>query len=360
MKKFFFLIQIIFLVNIVSSAQLAEPLFFKEKIHDFGEILEQQGNADYEFVFTNNSGRPVRIISVQASCGCTTPAWTREAVAPGKTGFIKASYDPKGRPGYFNKSLTVTTDLSGSPVVLQIKGNVVDRLTVRDELLLVANGNLRLKSSSFNLGKIFLNKETSPSEIIIVNEGKEKIDFTGVVTPAYIQVTPPQSLESGERGVIKIKYDAKAKNQYGFQSDNIELKTTDVMNPIKSFSVYATIEEFFPTLTPEELAKAPVLMVDRYEIDFVRSARGPIIEQSVSIQNKGKKNLELRYIQSNCTCVVATVAKQVLKPGEAITMTVNFMTEGRGGTQNKAITVYSNDPRNPVQRITVKGYIEED
>lgn len=345
----------------ISSAfgQLAEPLFFKEKIHDFGEILEQQGNADYEFIFTNNSGRPVRVITVQASCGCTTPGWSKEAVAPGKSGFIKASYDPKNRPGYFNKSLTVTTDLGGNPVVLQLKGNVVDRLTVKDESLSAANGNLRLKNSSFNLGKLFINKEASVSAFAVVNEGKDKIDFTGVKAPAYIQVTTPPSLNPGEHGIINIKYDARAKNLYGFQSDNIELKTTDALNPLKSFSVYATIEEFFPSLTAEELAKAPMLVISQYEIDFLRMKRVPVIENSVVIQNKGKKDIELRYIQSNCSCVVATSDKQVLKPGEAATLAIKFITEGREGTQNKAITIYSNDPRNPVQRITVTGYIED-
>ena len=345
----------------LSSAysQLAEPLFFKEKTHDFGEILEQQGNADYEFVFTNNSGRPVRIISVQASCGCTTPDWSKDAVVPGKSGFIKASYDPKGRPGYFNKSLTVNTDLSGNPVVLQIKGTVVDKIIVKDETLSAVNGNLRLKNTSFSLGKIFNNKEISTKEFAIANEGKKKIDFIEVIAPSYIQVIPPPTLQPGERGVIKLRYDAKATNQYGFQSDNIELKTTDSLNANKSFSVYATIEEFFPVLKPEELAKAPVLMADKYEIDFLRVNKDQYVEKTVILQNRGKRNLELRYIQTNCSCVVASLDKQVLKPGETASLLVKFITEGRGGTQNKAITVYSNDPRNPVQRITITGYIED-
>lgn len=359
MKRLSFIIIALMVHSSNGYAQLAEPLFFKEKIHDFGELLQQQGNADYEFVFTNNSGRPVRIISVQASCGCTTPDWSKEAVAPGKTGFIKASYDPKGRPGYFNKSLTVTTDLSGNPVVLQIKGTVVDKLTVKDEALSAANGNLKLKNSSFSLGKIFINQNVSTTEFAVVNEGKVKIDFKEVVAPLYIQVVTPPSLQPGERGAIKLIYDAKAKKQYGFQSDNIELKTTDSLNPSKSFPVYATIEEYFPPLKAEELAKAPMLVVDKYEINFGRAKEDQNVENTLSLQNKGKKNLELRYVQTNCSCVVASSDKQVLKPGEVSTLTVKFITEGRGGTQNKAITIYSNDPRNPVQRITVTGYVEE-
>jgi hypothetical protein len=338
---------------------LAEPLFFREKIHDFGEILEQKGNANYEFIFTNNSGRPVRIISVQASCGCTTPGWTKEPVAPGKNGFIKASFDPKGRPGYFNKSLTVMTDLSGTPITLQIKGSVVEKLTVSEESLTVANGNLKLKSSSFSMGKVFINKEAASGEFGVINDGKEKIEFNEVTTPPHILVTVPKALQAGERGLIKIKYDAKAKKQYGFQVDNIELKTTDALNPIKSFPVYATLEEFFPPLSPEELAKAPLLVIDRYEINFYKVKKGVDVEQPVTFQNKGKKNLEIRYIQSNCSCVTAQADKQVIKPGETGTITIKLLTQGRSGSQNKAITIYTNDPHNPVQRITITGIIEE-
>lgn len=358
MRAIGFLAIYIFTVSNVFG-QLAEPLFFKEKTHDFGEVLEQQGHADYDFIFTNNSGRPVRIISVQASCGCTTPGWTKEAVAPGKTGFIKASFDPKGRPGYFNKSLMVMTDLSGNPITLQIKGTVVDKLTVRDELLTASNGNLKLKNNSFSLGKVFINKEATSTEFAVVNDGKEIINFSEVIAPSYIHVTPPKTLQPGERGVIKIKYDAKVKKQYGFQVDNIELKTTDASNPIKAFPVYTTIEEFFPVLSAEEMSKAPLLVMDRYEVNFFKVKKGVEVMNPVTFQNKGKKNLELRYIQSNCSCVVASADKQVLKPGETATVSIKFITEGRSGSQNKAITIYSNDPRNPVQRVTITGVIED-
>jgi hypothetical protein len=137
------------------------------------------------------------------------------------------------------------------------------------------------------------------------------------------------------------------------------LRTSDVLQPTKSFSVYATIEEYFPTLSPEEQAKSPILLMDTYTVDFLRVKPGVEIENTILLQNKGKKNLELRFIQSNCSCLVTTLDKQLLKPGEFAKITLKFNTEGRNGTQNKAITVYSNDPKNPVQRITVTGYVEE-
>src|SRR6478609_2824305 len=145
----------------LGTAQQVEPLNFREKSFNFGEIIEDGGNADHEFVFTNTSGRPVSILAVQASCGCTTSGWTKQPIGPGKTGFVKASFDPKGRPGYFNKTLTVTTGLSGGPIILEIKGQVV--ITKREANAAeypVKKGNLSFKSGSFNLGKVYNNKES--------------------------------------------------------------------------------------------------------------------------------------------------------------------------------------------------------
>jgi hypothetical protein len=73
------------------EAQQVRAITFREDIFDFGNVSEQGGPVTHEFVFTNNSGRPVKVLSVQASCGCTTPGWSKEVVAPGKTGFIQAS-----------------------------------------------------------------------------------------------------------------------------------------------------------------------------------------------------------------------------------------------------------------------------
>jgi hypothetical protein len=87
---------------------------FKSENHDFGKIKE--------FV---NTGKGALIISnVAASCGCTTPDWTREPIAPGKTGKIKAVYNSQGRPGQFTKQVTVTSNAAEATKVLTISGLV--------------------------------------------------------------------------------------------------------------------------------------------------------------------------------------------------------------------------------------------
>ena len=354
------LTSLLILAHFGAAAQQVEPILFSEKTHDFGEITEVGGPAGHDFLFTNNTGRVIRILSVQTSCGCTTPAWTKDPVQPGKTGFVKASFDPKGRPGYFNKSLTVMTDFDGNPIALQIKGQVVGKRTEADSADYPAQiGNLRFKFNSFNLGKIFINRVPSLKEFQVYNAGNKTVNFTGIIIgPAYIRVETPKALTPGETGSVKVGYDAKLRNQFGFVSDNVEISTDDEAQPVKSFSVYATIEEFFHPLSALELANAPVMRIDVAMIDLGRIHQGNVLEREIIIKNPGKRELQIRFVQGNCSCVTASIEPIKITAGGEGKLKISLTTQGRAGLQQKAVTIYSNDPRNPVQRITITGYIE--
>jgi hypothetical protein len=107
---------------VTKSANLnPENMAFKTEVHDFGTIAEGPA-ADYEFTFTNTGKEPIIIQHVQASCGCTTPSYSKDPVLPGKTGTIKASYNTAGRPNAFTKTITITSNAGNK--VLTIKGNV--------------------------------------------------------------------------------------------------------------------------------------------------------------------------------------------------------------------------------------------
>ncbi len=96
---------------------------FEKEVHDFGNVKEGT-QAEYVFKFVNVGKEPLVITNVQASCGCTTPKWTKEPVKPGETGQVTAIYNSKGRPGNFNKAVTITSNAKTAQKVLFIKGNV--------------------------------------------------------------------------------------------------------------------------------------------------------------------------------------------------------------------------------------------
>jgi len=116
------LIPVFILVALGTS--LAQGVMkFKEETHNFGKI-PQGTPVSTEFVFTNTGNAPIVLSEVKASCGCTTPEWTKTPVLPGKTGVIKATYNAAA-PGSFNKSITVTSNAESPSITLFLKGEVV-------------------------------------------------------------------------------------------------------------------------------------------------------------------------------------------------------------------------------------------
>jgi hypothetical protein len=85
-----------------------------------GEIVR------HTFSFTNTGTEPLQIQNARASCGCTTPNWTKEPIAPGESGEIQVEFNSKGRVGLQNKTVTVTGNFEGQITkTLKIRGEVV-------------------------------------------------------------------------------------------------------------------------------------------------------------------------------------------------------------------------------------------
>lgn len=128
-KKVFSLFFALFAGILFAQAQSQAPntnqksaLKFEETEHNFGEV-PQNVPAVYEFKFKNTSKQPVQIVNVKTSCGCTTPFYTKDPVAPKKSGVVKVSYNA-ATLGVFTKTITVTTS-EGATIYLTIRGTVV-------------------------------------------------------------------------------------------------------------------------------------------------------------------------------------------------------------------------------------------
>lgn len=103
-----------------------EEITVDKTIHDFGTIKESKGNVSAVFTIKNMANVPIILSKVRASCGCTTPEWTKEPIAPGKTGKVTATYNPKGA-GPFEKSITINISVGDKTrtIVVKVKGTVV-------------------------------------------------------------------------------------------------------------------------------------------------------------------------------------------------------------------------------------------
>lgn len=99
----------------------SKTLQLKETEHDFTKI-PQGKPVYYDFEIVNTGKEPLKLDDVHASCGCTTPEWSTEPIAPGSTAKIKVGYNAASE-GYFEKFITITYNKNETEQ-LKIKGTV--------------------------------------------------------------------------------------------------------------------------------------------------------------------------------------------------------------------------------------------
>ena len=88
-----------------SGLKVADVAKFSAETIDMGKL--KQGNpTKATFIVTNISKEPLIIEQANPTCGCTISDYTKEPIAPGKTGVINATYNA-ANAGHFDKHLTV-------------------------------------------------------------------------------------------------------------------------------------------------------------------------------------------------------------------------------------------------------------
>lgn len=357
MKKLTLILIANFIIAFCLFAQKG-VLQFENKTHSFGSINEAAGPVTYEFQFTNTGTDPVIVSNVKASCGCTTPGWSKEPVMPGKEGFIKVKYNPANRPGAFTKTLTISSNTNPATLVLYIKGNVSPKPKSPTQAYPKKMGNIRLRSDNLNLGRVKVNKIVT-KEFSVYNDSEEPVTFTDkIIAPKHIQITiEPKTIKPKEKGTIKVTYDPTKKGEWGYVSYGIELYTNEAKDSKKVLNVVGTMEEYFPPLSEEEKAKAPKISFDKKSHDFGEVKEGNKASTTFQITNNGKQKLILRKVHANCECTTAKPSKTQLKPGETIDIDVIFDSTGRKGKQIKTITVISNDPSSSYNTLRINANV---
>lgn len=105
------------------AGKLPKISFDEKGIYDFGQLTEGD-TVEHVFTFTNTGEFPLIINNITASCGCTTPEWPREPIAPGTKSSIKVRFNSRGKMGQQNKTITVFANTDPAMTDLQFKAMV--------------------------------------------------------------------------------------------------------------------------------------------------------------------------------------------------------------------------------------------
>jgi hypothetical protein len=353
MKK----ISVLFSLCLLSIAVWAQTgvMTFENMSHDFGTIKEELGSVTYDFKFTNTGKAPLIISNVKASCGCTTPDWTKDPVLPGKTGFIRAVYSTANRPGAFNKSLTITANTEPATTSLFISGTVTPKPKSPEEEYPKIVGNVRYTSDVLDFGRI-TTKDTISRVFDLYNTGATPITFLapqGLPKHLTAKITP-MTVGNKQISKLKITYDPKKKNDFGQVSDLITITTNEPAANKKVFSVKADINEYFPPLSAQALALAPKIELSGSPVEMGTVKAKSVTTAYIDFTNTGKQDLVIRKVRTSGSNLNAHTEKTTIKAGMKGRIKITYTAGDKPTLETFLVWIYSNDPAMPTQQASVK------
>ena len=351
------------LVAVAMMAQQA-VITFEKTDHDFGKINEADGRVTTVFTFKNEGMEPLVLSNVRASCGCTTPKWPRQPIEPGQTGEITVTYNPNGRPGRFNKTVTITSNATEPTTRVTIKGEVIPKPAKPVDKYPVKMGELSLKQKEVNFARI-PNTATKTAEIEYANQTDHEISIA--IVPAKGQdkyldaIVTLENVKPNETGKVQIALTPQYGNVFGPIEGSflMVIGGKQIDSDEYKIIVRADIEEDFSALTPEDHRNAPILDMAA-TINMGAIAAGKTGKRVAEITNVGADALKIHRVLNNSKELRASINKTVLKNGKSAQLKLEVPTTGlKAGNYSRQLTLITNDPAKPRFIVTINWTIAE-
>ncbi|RKR84766.1 uncharacterized protein DUF1573 [Mucilaginibacter gracilis] len=109
--------------------------------------------------------------------------------------------------------------------------------------------------------------------------------------------------------------------------------------------------------TAAQIAMAPVITFESDSYDFGKIKEGDKVSHNFKFTNSGKSPLIISSAVASCGCTTPEWPKEPVKPGDSGVIKVTFNSAGKGGLQDKLITITANTI--PAQNLAhLKGEVE--
>jgi hypothetical protein len=365
MKNAMFLLKVSFLlvsctVEVNSQEVEQTGLVWENNLINLGAVLAENGDGIADYYYLNKTDSNVYIKEVITDCSCAVADYSKDTLAPDKTGYLRIAYDPKSRGGTFSKMILVKSNVNPEGDSLFLEGINVPYPGEPEAYYKVKREGLGFVFNQNNLGTLFTNKtKIKPVDFFNFNDFPVQLDPKQDSLPPYVNIQMiPKVVNSGERGVLVIEYDPAVRNDLGFVRDTLII---DVLSKIPfDIPIYllATIHEYFDPVLLSQIDEVPKLVVDEMEIDLGKISPENVVSRILTIENSGSQTLNIRKIVTNCGCLQYELSGMNLQSGEKRDLVFTFDPKGRRGIDHKTITFFSNDPLTPTKTVVIKSRID--
>lgn len=324
--------------------------------YDFGVFEEDSGTVYCEFMMVNESSEPIAIVSARANCGCTRPEFSHSPVAPGDTLKIRVGYNPAGRPGRFTKKVFV--DCSGAPSrsTLTISGTVIGSSNTLRSHYPIEVGPVRLRTTTISYGRV-LKGETMGQYIDAYNASADTLRPRVKNAPKGINVMmQPAEVPPGEQFIISTVLHSQQIPRWGTVTDSLTFYPDRNATQGRKIETVVNLEEDFRRLTPEQLAKAPMIDTSTIAVDLRQLSHSAApLKESFTVKNIGKSPLIIRDIACADPAVTADMKVRTIKPGKSAKVDL-IIDPGKVHSRdllNARVVITANDPAHPSTTVRV-------
>lgn len=357
-------IQAVIVVILLTSvlpcrAQDDSPLKFRETEWNFGEIMEDGGVVSHKFIFRNSGAVPVAIDRANASCGCTTPSYTRSLVQPGGEGSVTVSFDPMGYPGIVSKSVVVVSGGGKYYDLLVIGGKVIPRRkTVEEEYPHELAGGLRVDNTVLAFGQV---AQGGASSMVVryINTSDKAVKLEAVQEDGngLLEIHAPQTVCAGCRGEITFTYDlTENQGRYGMTEDTVRLIVDGHPSQKMIYAIMTGVDDFASRDT--DTAPRMTLNGQFHNFGEIRRRTMPYTYR-ITLTNDGKEQLNIRSVSEKSGMRATLRAGMTIAAGESLPFDVLLYSDKyRSGELLENIVVVTDDPVRPVREIRVSAKIK--
>jgi hypothetical protein len=348
----------LFTLNLEAQTLDRKLLTWERKTINIGAVLEEKGPVETVFYAVNLNLEDILFTDVVTDCGCTTVDFTKDTLATDKIGSIRVRFDPDHRGGEFSKVIIVRTNEDIYGDTLYLEGINMPIPENKEMAYPHRIGNLGFRLSAINMGNVFTN-EPKVKYVEVHNFGRDTVALNThqEFLPDYIQVSmEPAQLQSDQRGLLLLTYDGAIKGDLGYFDESLNLTLND--NEQLSLRLMTVVYEHFAPVPKSMEKTVPRLGLSEMEIDFKEISSNRKVSKTIFITNLGRENLLIKKLTSTCSCLDLNVSKTEIEAGERAELNIEFDPKGRRGIDHKHITLFSNDPINPVKTIIIKSSIK--
>lgn len=358
------------MVAVATSCLAQSEVRWLEREHDFGVINEDDGKVSCKMRMVNVGDQSVYITRVQSTCGCTATNYTRTPIAPGDTAMVNITYNPANRPGIFKKDVFVFTTGNPNRSRLAIRGKVIGATPTVEHKYPFKAGNLRLEVNNVPLGEMYRGA-TRNAYINTYNASRDTVVVSVEGNKPHVSiVAAPDTVAPGEAGALVVHYDSQQAPLWGFNADTLMVMTEPLHNSPTAIAGMARVEvmsqvmEDMSKLSLKQREKAPVAKYGYDVIDFGSITPGTVKNMLIGnafVKNTGKSDLLVRRVwcPDKAVTVLCAPASRIKKGGSSsIDLRVD-PDKLDGGMLNTTLTIMTNDPENPVQKIRLVGYLKQ-